>query len=593
MGQSSAATPPMTLPPDAQEIVRKYALQNAVQHLGKADPKSIVGRVLAAEASLRPHAKELAPLCETVVASVNALAPDAQRKELESLDPKLLEKQQKERKEGFKRLPDDEVVPQIVMRFAPNPNGPATIGHSRGMVIHAEYQRMYREMGKPFKMILRYDDTDPSIKRPMLEAYHSLLEDFAWLGGRPDLVFAASERVDEYYKVAGELLEKGKAYICECEAETFKALKDAGEACPHRGRSIAENVAGWKKMLDGGYQPGQAVLRIPTDIKHPDPALRDWVAFRIVVEPHPRVGAKYRVWPMLDFESAVEDHLQGVTHIVRGKDLIDSERKQLFVYQFLGWAYPKTLHWGRVKIHEFGKVSKSLFTEGIAAGKYTGWDDVRLPTLAALRRRGFTAEALRNFWIGLGLTERDVAVSMENVEAENRKLVEKAANRYFFVEDPAKVHLTGLPKGGIEGHAPLHPDDPKRGTRRVRLGDATGAGDVYLAAPDVQNARNDEVFRLKDWGNVKFLGEGRAEYAGNDLAILRAGARIVQWVSAAPNASVPVRVHMPDEAGTVKKGLAEVDSVRDFGRLVQFERFGFVRLERQERGVMVAAYAHP
>jgi glutamyl-tRNA synthetase len=129
--------------------------------------------------------------------------------------------------------------------------------------------------------------------------------------------------------------------------------------------------------------------------------------------------------------------------------------------------------------------------------------------------------------------------------------------------------------------------------RRVRIGGPDGAGDVHLAAADLQAARKDEVFRLKDWGNVRFLGEGRAEYAGNDLAILRAGARIVQWVSAAPNASVPVRVHMPDEAGAVKKGLAEVDAVRDFGRLVQFERFGFVRLERQERGAIVAAYAHP
>lgn len=583
----------MPLPADADNVVRKYALQNAVQHGGKADPGAIVGKVLASEPTLRPHAKELGPVAATVVATVNAMAAEAQRAELEKLDPKLLVRQVKEQREGLKPLPGDDAVPTIVMRFAPNPNGPATLGHSRGMVVHAEYQRMYAAKGKPFKMILRYDDTDPATKKPMLDAYHSLLQDFEWLGGKPDQVLFASDRIDVYYEHAKTFIEKGNAYVCECSQETFKPLKDKGEACPHRTRSPADNLAAWQKMLEpDGYKPGEAVLRIATDLKNPDPALREWVAFRIVTEPHPRVGAKYRVWPLLDFESAIEDHLQGVTHIVRGKDLIDSERKQTFLYQYVGWKYPETAHWGRVKIHEFGKVSKSLFGEGIASGKFTGWDDVRLPTLAAMRRRGIRADALKSFWLSLGLTEKDVAVSMENVEAENRKLVEKEANRYFFVQDPKPLAITKITGGGIESHAPLHPDLPARGARRVRIGDAAGNGKVFLAAKDLAPLKVGDVVRLKDWGNVRLTADGAAEYVGNDLAVLKQGAKIVQWTSTEPKGTVPVRILMPDEDGTVLEGVAESDCVKDWGRVIQFERVGFVRLERQERGILIAPYTH-
>jgi glutamyl-tRNA synthetase len=581
----------MALPENAEALLRQYALQNAVQHLGKADAKALVGKVLASEPSLRPHAKDLAALAATVAEAVNALSPEAQRAELESKAPQLLEKKVKEQREGLKPLPDDAAVPQLVLRFAPNPNGPATLGHSRGMVLHAEYQRMYRAQGKPVKMILRYDDTDPATKKPILEAYHALKEDFEWLGGHADAIVYASDRIDVYYEHAVKLIELGKAYVCECDQESFKKLKDAGEPCPHRQRAPAENLDAWKRMLAlDGFAPGQAVLRIATDIKHPDPALHDWVAFRIVLEAHPRVGKKHRVWPLLDFESAIEDHLQGVTHILRGKDLIDSERKQRFVYDYLGWTYPRTAHWGRVKVHEFGKISKSLLGEGIASGKFHGWDDVRLPTLAAMRRRGIRAEALRHFWIGLGLTERDVEASLANVEAENRKIVEKEANRYFFVPEPQPLEIHNLPVGGLEGHALLHPDHPNRGTRRVKLTGPTAR--VLLAKEDLDAARKDEVVRLKDLGNVRVTGTGQAEYAGNDLAVLKAGARIVQWVAAEPRATVPVRVLMPDENGTVREGRAEADCVRDFHRVVQFERFGFVRLEREERGVLVAPYTH-
>lgn len=579
----------MVLPPEAVLVARKYALQNAVQHEGKADPGRLSGKILGERADLRPFAKDLAPLIRQVVEEVNSMDPAAQRAELAALDPKLLEKKVIEQRVGLKPLPND-TIPHIVMRFAPNPNGPATLGHSRGMVLHAAYQRQYKAAGKPLTMILRYDDTDPATKKPMMEAYQMLLDDFKWLGGEPDRVLYASDRIDVYYQHAADLARKGHAYVCECSQEAFKALKDVGEPCPHRSQAASVNVEKWQAMLRGEFQPGTAVLRIATDIKHPDPALRDWVAFRILDEPHPRIGAKYRVWPMLDFQSAIEDRLQGVTHIMRGKDLIDSERKQTFIYGYLGWEYPTTVHWGRVKIHEFGKVSKSLLAEGIRSGKFAGWDDVRLPTLAAMRRRGIRSEAIKNFWVSLGLTEKDVAASMENVEAENRKLVEPEANRYFFVRDPQPVEVTALPPEGIEGHAPLHPDHPARGKRVVRVTPTSPS--VLLDRHDFDELRKDGILRLKDLGNVRYLGGGKAEYAGNDLAVLKQGAKIVQWVQASPGAQVPVSVLMPDDDATVVTGVAEAAVRGEIGRVVQFERFGFVRIEKEEGGRLVAPFTH-
>ena len=142
-------------------------------------------------------------------------------------------------------------------------------------------------------------------------------------------------------------------------------------------------------MNNGTFDEGDAVVRVRTDMALPNPALRDWPALRIQHTPHPMVGDRYRVWPLLDFQSAIEDHEQGVTHIVRGKDLMVSTRKQTLLYEHLGWTYPETLYWGRVKVHEFGGFSTSSMRASLEQGERAGWGDLRLPTIQSFRRRGF------------------------------------------------------------------------------------------------------------------------------------------------------------------------------------------------------------
>ncbi|MFN3384902.1 MAG: glutamate--tRNA ligase, partial [Archaeoglobaceae archaeon] len=419
-----------------KDLVMKFVAINSAK-FGKADEKAVIGKVIAEKPELKAKVKELIPIVRECIREFEMLDEEQKR---ELISKYHVEKKVSEREMSLPPLPKAEKG-KVVMRFAPNPNGPPTLGSARGIIINGEYCKIYNG-----KYIIRFDDTDPRTKRPMLEAYDWYLEDVEWLGYKPDEVIYASKRIPIYYEYAKKLIELGKAYACFCKREEFKKFRDSGTPCPHREGEIEKNLEIWKKMLEGRYSEGEVVLRIKTEMSHKDPAVRDWVAFRIIYTPHPLVGDAYFVYPTLDFESAIEDKLCNTTHILRGKDLRDSELRQKYIYEYLGWEYPVTIHWGRVNIVEFGKLSTSLIKKEIEAGKFEGWDDPRLPTVRALRRRGIEAEAIRKFFIALGLSESEVNVSMKNLFAENRKIVDAKANRFFFVANPVEIEIEGLPE---------------------------------------------------------------------------------------------------------------------------------------------------
>lgn len=568
-------------------LARKYALENALKH-GQANPGAVIGKVMAEGGDVvRARAKEVPGLANQAIAEVNAMAPDARKAAFAEFEGTVIQRKASDREGPLKPLPNA-VKGKVVLRLAPNPSGPPHFGHGRGMVITDEYRRMYDG-----KFILRFDDTDTTVKPPWVPAYEMFPETVSWLcRSPPDKIIYASDHVERYYQVADECFRLGGLYVCECEGDAFRALKEKAEPCPHRGRSVEENLAQWAKMLDGTFRRGGAVVRVKTDIAHRDPALRDWVAFRIAEEPHPRVGDKYRVWPLLDFQSAVDDHDEGVTHIIRGKDLRDSTAKQEFLYAHLGWTYPETMYWGRVSVHEFGKFSKSILQDAIKRGEYTGWDDPRLPTFPALRRRGFTPEGIRNFWLSFGISEKDVAASIVTLEAENKKVLEPVANRYFFVADPRLVLLEG--GEGLEARPLLHPDHPGRGTRSIRLGDPAK---VSVANEDLQRAIDggNPALRLKDLANVELrslqnaLAPVPAHVVGNDLAWARERkAPIVQWV---PDDAVSATLVLPD--ATMVEGEAEPALAREpVGSIVQLERIGFARVDSVQDGRIVLWFAH-
>ena len=562
-------------------LARKYALENAVKHAGKATPGGVMGKVMAESPELRSRAKEVPPLVGAVVAEVNAMSPDAQQAAFAEVEGSLVQRAVKEQEGPLKPLPNAEKG-RVVLRLAPNPSGPPHFGHGRGMVIMDAYRGMYDG-----KFILRFDDTDTTVKPPWMPAYEMFPETVAWLCEKPaDRVIHASSHMDRYYEVAEQAFARDALYVCECEGDAFRALKEKAQPCPHRGRTPEENLAQWRRMLAGDFRRGQAVVRVKTDIAHRDPALRDWVAFRLAEEPHPIVGDKYRVWPLLDFQSAVDDHDEGVTHIIRGKDLRDSTAKQQFLYQHMGWTYPETTYWGRVSVHEFGKFSKSILQDAIRRGEYSGWDDPRLPTFPALRRRGFTPEGIRNFWLSFGITEKDIAASIVTLEAENKKVLEPVVNHYFFVPDPAPLRITGAPQ--LTPHALYHPEKPDKRARVIPL----PASEVLVPRADVAALAPGAAVRLKDLANVRLAidADGEATFEGDDVAWIRMNrAAILQWVPA--QGGVPARLVMPD--ASVVEGVAEPALAdEDVGAIVQLERVGFARVDRKGADAITLYFAH-
>ena len=553
-----------------RDLARKYALLNAVQHDGRANAKAVLGRLLAEDASLRPRAKDLTKLVEDVVAAVNALDRDAQRAEIEGTAPELLKRR---REVKARELPDlSNVRGSVVMRFAPFPSGPLHIGHARAIFLNDYYVRRYGG-----KLILAYDDTIGSEQKPLMpEAYDLIRDGIGWLGVSVHEEIYKSDRMPAFYQTGDLLLARGGAYVCECPPADLRANREKGVACAHRGRAPEENLDLWRRMLKGEFGEGEAIVRIRTDVRHPNPAFRDRVLFRISEREHPRVGRKYRVWPLLEFSWAVDDHLLGVTHVLRGKDLVMEDEMERAIWDRLDvQRRPEFIHYGFLFFKDMD-LSKSQLARDIREGRLAGVDDPRTWTLQSLRRRGISPEALRTFILSFGISLTDVEVSADNLYAENRKVIDASANRYFFVPEPVKITIEGLPAID-QVQAPVHPDFPERGTRALAVSPI-----VYVPHVDYDAFTRQEV-RLKDFCNVVL--DARSEFTGRELKDVPK----IQWV-AEPH-GVATRVVMPD--GGVLEGLSEsaLRTAKE-GDVVQFERFGFVRVDTIDPQGITCRFAH-
>lgn len=549
---------------------RKYALQNAVLHGGKADPKAVLGKLLAEDPALRPRAKELAADVARAVEAVNALEPEAQRAELAVLAPELLERVRTEAEP--KELPPlpDAVEGKVVLRLAPYPSGPLHIGNARTFLLNDAYAKRYRG-----KLLLVFDDTIGSEEKPILpEAFDQVKEGLDWAGVEYHEILYKSDRIPTHYAWAEKLLATGHAYVCECDADTLRRNREAGKTCAHRVQDADETLAMWRAMLSGEFGEGEAVVRLKTDMADPNPAFRDRVLFRIAEREHPRVGTRYRVWPLLEFSWAVDDHLLGITHVIRGKDLVMEDLMETRIWDVLGVARrPHFVHMGILRFKDI-ELSKSRYRREIAEGRLTGIDDPRTWSLQSLRRRGIRPSALRDFLLAFGLSLNDIEVPAETLYAENRKAIDKDANRYFFVPDPVGVEIAGLPPTR-EVRVPLHPDFPGRGARTIPVD-----GKVFVAKADFDRLAGKEV-RLKDFCNVVL--ERRATFVSLENKEIPK----IQWVDHGVSASLA----MPD--GSDLKGLAEpaVASLR-VDDVVQFERVGFARIDHVSRSEVRAYFAH-
>ena len=537
---------------EVDSLIRKYALINATAHSGRPQPKSVLGKLLAEHPELRKDIMEIKSRIELACEEIGRLDQKKQLAELDALggyeEPRRIEK---------KGLEELERGRSFVVRFAPNPDGALHLGNARPAVLCDEYAKMYKG-----RFILRFDDTDPKVKVPEKIFYRWAREDLRWLKIKWHKEVICSKRLNIYYKHAESLVRSGNAYVCLC-GEKWKAYRDKGSACPCRHADAKANMKRWKDILSHNYKEGEAVLRIKTDMQAKNPAVRDWPAMRIVDKPmHPL--SKRHIWPLYNFASAIDDHVLGVTHIMRGQEHSTNETKQRYLYEHMGWHYPDTITLGRFSLSGM-VLSKSQIREGISRHKFTGWDDLRLGTLRALRRRGFQPDALRHIIHDIGVKPSDITVSMENLSAYNRKIIDSTANRYFFIPEPKKIAVIGLRLRSVK--LPMHPNF-RRGFRRFLLGKY-----FYIDAKDFKSYKGVEV-RLKELCNVK-LGE-ISELTGMEVKPIPK----IQWV---PEKHISIRVEMPEKHinGYAEGSLARAKA----GEIVQFERFGFVRIEKPGRNV--------
>jgi glutamyl-tRNA synthetase len=575
---------------DLRELILKAALLNALQHGGKAQAGALVGRIIGERQELKTKAKELSGLIGKVVGEVNSLSVDEQKRRVEEKWPEALKKEKAEEEEKrLPTLPNADSYKQVVTRFSPNPDCVLHLGSARAIILSHEYARLYKG-----KFILRFEDTDPKVKKPVLEFYDRIREDLDWLGCKADEEYIQSDRLPIYYEYAERLLREGNAYVCTCPPEKFRKKSLAKEPCDCRNGSAEENLERWRRMLDGVYGEGEAVVRVKTDVAHPNPAVRDWPALRIidpVKYPHPRVGSKYRVWPLYNIAAGVDDHLLGITHIIRGKEHLTNQVRQQYMYRYLGWKYPETIHYGRLKITGTF-LSKSKIVQGIREGAYTGWDDPRLATFAALRKRGITPDAVKKMIVDVGPKTADVTLSWENLYAYNRKILDPQSARYFFVSEPVKLKVKNVPKT-FKAKLPLHPEKPEVGFREYTVTPEGEEAAFWVAKRDAEAAEAGKMLRLMELFNVKIarVGAGSLEavFASEAYEDARkAKAKLIHWIPV--GAGVPCRVVMPD--ASVNEGVAESACKKlKPDAVIQFERFGFVRVDENDAELTVY-YAH-
>jgi glutamyl-tRNA synthetase len=540
---------------DLREIALKYSLLNAKKY-GKASQDAVIKKILTEVPCAKEKIKDLIEIVKDVVTEVNSMSTSEIEKKIFELG--IHEVKKEEKKEILPELESAEYG-KVIMRLAPFPSGPLHIGNARMAILNDYYVKRYGG-----RLILFYDDTIGSEEKPIdKEAYELIKDGLDWLGVEYHEVMYKSDRLEIYYKYAEELIKIGKAYVCTCSKDEIKKNRRLGIECLCRKRTVEENLELFKQMLEGKIEEGKAVVRLKTDMKHPNPAFRDRVLLRISEREHPRVGRKYRVWPMLEFSWAIDDYLIGTTHILRGKELVIEDMMQEYIWNIFGWRKAKFIHYGLLKLKEEGaKLSKSKTRKMIEKGEIRGWDDPRTWSLQSLRKRGFQPEAIRNFILKLGLSEADITIPIEILYSENRKIVDKIANRYFAVLNPLRIELDyPIEKISIR----RHPDFLDRGVREILV----NPKEIYVEKEDFEKLKGSNVGLI---GMCTIKLEKLSKFISEEVT---QEIPKIHWVSS-PN--VNIIIVMPN--GKEKEAIAE-EGIKELkeGDIVQFYRIGFCRLD--------------
>jgi glutamyl-tRNA synthetase len=590
---------------EIKELIWLFGLTNAVKFGGKPNLKAIMGKLISQDPELKTRISEIKPLLDVIMDEISKLTIQEQRDRLLDLDPTALEKKdtsitQKELPE----LPNVQNYEKVIMRLAPYPSGALHIGNARMVILNSEYVKRYGG-----ELILFFDDTigspksmrnSPKAKYVLPDAYELIEDGLKWLNIDYSKVYYKSERLETYYEYCEKLINDNIAYVCFCSANDFRdKYKKQRKDCPHRDHSVSTNLKEWDKMKSGAYHETEAVVRLKTGMEQKDPALRDQIIMRISEAEHPRVGYKYFAWPMLEFSWAIDDYLIGVTHILRGADLVKEDIIEEFIWDHFdfNWKKSEFLHYGRLNFSGLSNNKENLLSKTNARNKivngiYSGWDDPRTWSLQSLKMRGIKPQALKESLLDLGLSINAINFSVDWLYANNKKIIDDQSYRYFYVEDPTHIEITEVPEGLYVAEPLLLPSNPKKGKRRIEVKAKNGKLEVLIAFLDAEKLKIGQIIRLKDLINILITDIDlnnkliKADFHSYEL---NREFSIIHWVPKEEN--VVVSILKPD--GKLSKGKGEINLVNiPLNKTIQFERFGFVNPIKWEHDTLKCYFTH-
>jgi glutaminyl-tRNA synthetase len=354
---------------------------------------------------------------------------------------------------------------RVATRFPPEPNGYLHIGHAKSVCLNFGIAAQYGGTCN-----LRMDDTDPSGET--LEYVESIIRDVKWLGFNwKDRLFYASDYYEQLYQYAGQLIQLGKAYVCDLSPDEIReyrgTLTQPGKDSPYRNRSVEENLNLFAGMRAGKFEEGTHVLRAKIDMASPNIVMRDPVIFRIKKEPHYRTGTQWVIYPMYDFAHCLSDSIERITHSICTLEFENNRALYDWILDELKVYHPQQIEFARLNL-TYTVLSKRRLIELVEKKYVSGWDDPRMPTIAGMRRRGHTPEAIRNFCARIGVAKNDSIVDVALLENCVREDLNERAARVMAVLRPLRLVIDNYPEGQVEEFdCPYHPQKPGMGSRKV------------------------------------------------------------------------------------------------------------------------------
>ena len=385
---------------------------------------------------------------------------------------------------------------KVHTRFPPEPNGYLHIGHAKSICLNFGIARDYNGLCN-----LRMDDTNPA--KEEMEYVNSIIEDVRWLGfDWGDRLYYASDYFEKLYGYAVRLIEKGKAYVCDLSMDKIReyrgTLTKPGEESPYRGRSVEENIYLFERMRKGEFPDGARVLRAKIDMVHPNIIMRDPVLYRIKREHHHRTLDTWCIYPMYDFAHCLSDSIEGITHSICTLEFENNRPLYDWILDQLGVYHPQQIEFARLNLSHT-VLSKRKLLQLVEEGYVSGWDDPRMPTLSGLRRRGYTASAIRNFCDGIGVAKMESIVDIALLENSIREELNKTAPRAIAVLRPLKLVIVNYPEQKTEElDAVNNPEDAAMGTRKVPF-----SRELYIEQDDFREDTPPKYFRLAPGREVR------------------------------------------------------------------------------------------